>query len=101
MELLFSTIIGAGIGSLFRYILPGRSAYGSLLVPAASAAVTAVVWVVLVWAGWKFDGGWIWVVSLVAGGVAGLVLALTLPRTRQQADGELLQRLSRASSVPN
>jgi len=34
------------------------------------------------WLGWKFDGGWIWLVSLGAGAVVSLALALIVPRLR-------------------
>ena len=54
MELLFVTVIGAGIGAIIRYALPKRGSYGALLLPAIGAAVTAAVWVALVWVGWKF-----------------------------------------------
>ena len=93
---MFVTLIAfcAGLGA--RYALPGRQTYGVVLIPAVTAAVTAIVWVGLTWLGWKFDGGWIWVVSLAAGGVVALILALTLPRVRRGHDDELLQQLSRA-----
>jgi hypothetical protein len=96
MELLFVTLISFFIGLGVRYALPGRDTYGVVLIPAVSAIVTAVVWVVLLWLGWKFDGGWIWVVSLAGGGVASLILALSIPRTRKHHDEHLLQQLSRA-----
>jgi hypothetical protein len=96
MELLFVVLIAFGIGGVFRYALPGRDTYGSMLVPSVSAALSAAVWVGLTWLGWKFDGGWIWVVSLAAGGVIAIVLCLTIPHGRRSNDAELLQRLSRA-----
>ena len=96
MELLFVTLISFCIGLGARYALPGRDTYGVALIPSISAVVTAVVWVGLTWLGWKFDGGWIWVVSLAAGGVVSLVLALILPRARRGHDKNLLQQLSRA-----
>jgi hypothetical protein len=95
MELLFVILIAFGIGSLAYYVLPGRAQYGSMLIPSISAALSAVVWVGLLWAGWKFDGGWIWVVSLVAGAVVALILALTIPRSRRTHDEAMLQRLSK------
>jgi membrane protein implicated in regulation of membrane protease activity len=55
---------------------------------------TATVWVALVWAGWKFDGGWIWAVSLVAAAVASVVTALLVVRFRETADQRLLHHLS-------
>jgi cyanate permease len=94
MELLFVTVIGAGLGALVRYTLPQRGTYGALLLPAAAAAVTAAVWVGLVWVGLTFDGTWIWVFSLFAGGAAALVLALVLPRRRVAEDAQRLAQLS-------
>jgi hypothetical protein len=96
MELLFVILISFGLGLGARYFLPGRHSYGSMLIPSVSAALTAVVWVALVWVGWAFDGGWIWVVSLVVGGAAALALAIALPRRRGTADASMLQTLSRA-----
>jgi hypothetical protein len=96
VELLFVTLIAFCIGLLFRYIVPGRDTYGLVLLPSIAAAATAIVWVILTWVGWKFDGGWIWVASLAVGGVVSLVLALLLPRSRHTNDQELLARLSRA-----
>ena len=95
MELLFATVIGAILGTLVNYVVPGRQSYGSALLPASAAAVTAAVWVALVWLGWTFDGTWIWVVSLVAGTAVSLVLALTLPTKRRIADENLQRSLSK------
>ncbi|CAN5177462.1 hypothetical protein BH11ACT3_BH11ACT3_02190 [soil metagenome] len=94
MELLYVTVIGAAIGTIVRYVLPGRRGYGLLLLPGVGAVVTAAVWVGLVWLGWKFDGGWIWVVSLVAAGVASILAALLVVRARRNADAHLLHQLS-------
>jgi hypothetical protein len=94
MELAYVTVIGAAIGALARYLLPGRRSYGLFLLPALAAAVTAAVWVGLVWLGWKFDGGWIWVVALAAAGVASILAALLIVRYRATADQRLLHHLS-------
>jgi hypothetical protein len=96
MELLFVIIIGFAIGLALRYALPGRDTYGVVLVPAIAAIASAVVWVALTWLGWKFDGGWIWAVSLAAAAVVSLVLALVVPPTRRSRDEHLMQQLSRA-----
>jgi hypothetical protein len=96
MELLFVTVIGACLGAIVRYMLPKRATYGAFLVPAASAAVTATVWVALLWAGLTFDGTWIWVASIAAGAIAGIVIALVLPRKRIESDDAKLARLARA-----
>jgi uncharacterized membrane protein YeaQ/YmgE (transglycosylase-associated protein family) len=94
MELAYVTVIGAAIGALARYLLPGRRAYGLFLLPALAAGVTAAVWAGLVWLGWTFDGGWIWVVSLAAAGVASILTALLVVRYRETADQRLLHHLS-------
>jgi hypothetical protein len=94
MELLFVILIAAGIGFVIRYVVGGRETHGILLLGSIAAIVTAVVWVALLWLGFTFDGGWIWLISLVAGGVAALVFAFVLPRNRRTADRALLTKLS-------
>ena len=94
MELLFVLVIAAGIGAVIRYVLPGRHMYGILLLPAVSVVVTAIVWEALLWAGWKFDGGWIWAVALTAGGVGAIAAALLVWRGRVSVDKKLLHHLS-------
>ena len=94
MELLFVVLIAAGLGFIAHYTLPGRETRGGLLLGAVAAAVSAVVWVALLWLGFTFDGGWIWVISLVAAGIATLIVALVLPGRRRAADARLLHELS-------
>lgn len=94
MEIIYVTVVGAGIGVLLRYLLPGRSTYGVALLPAVGAAVTAALWAGLTWLGWKADGGWIWVASLGGATVACLVVALVLSRRRHAADARQLHILS-------
>jgi hypothetical protein len=94
MELLFVVLIAAGFGFILPYALRGREAYGVTLPAAVAAAVASVIWVGLVWLGFTFDGGWIWVISLVPAGIAALAVALVLPRRREAADRALLTKLS-------
>ncbi|MBB5633861.1 integral membrane sensor domain MASE1 [Cryobacterium mesophilum] len=95
MELLFVVMGAILIGLVPRYLLPGRATYGSALLPAISATVASVVWAALTWAGWPFDGGWIWWVSLGAGGLAALVTPLLIATRRRHHDEALFERLSR------
>jgi hypothetical protein len=94
MELVYVTVIGAGLATILRYVLPGRQAYGVVLMPALGAAVTAAVWVALLWAGFTFDGGWIWVISLAAAVVIPTIVALVLSRGRADSDARELHLLS-------
>lgn len=98
MELLFATLGGALLGLGARYSITGRHAHGALLVPAVGAAVAAAAWAALTWAGWKFDAGWIWVVSLVLAGAVSAVAAIILARSRTQADEAMFERLRRAAA---
>ncbi|MEO6942104.1 MAG: hypothetical protein ABI124_03685 [Terrimesophilobacter sp.] len=93
MELLFVVMGAVLIGLIPRYLLPGRDTYGAALLPAVSGALAGVVWVALTWVGWKFDGGWIWWVSLGAGGIAALVLPLIIAPRRTRHDHAMFERL--------
>jgi hypothetical protein len=94
MEIVYVTVVGAGIGLLLRYLLPGREVYGVALLPALGAALTAATWAGLTWLGWKADGVWIWVAALGAATVVPLVVALVLSKRRQAADARELHVLS-------
>ncbi|MBN9606453.1 MAG: hypothetical protein J0G30_07565 [Actinomycetales bacterium] len=90
MEIIYVTVIGAGIGLVLRYLLPHRASYGLVLLPCASAAVTAAIWAGLTWLGWTPAGGWIWVAALGAALAIALVLGLVLPAQRRTADERAL-----------
>lgn len=94
MELLFVVLIAAGIGFALPYLVHGRETYGIALPAAVGAAVASVLWVGLLWLGLKFDGTWIWVVSLLVGGLASLAVSLVLPPRRHATDRAMLTRLS-------
>jgi uncharacterized protein (DUF697 family) len=94
MELLFVILGGAMLGLGFRYAFPGRHSYGVLLLPSLGASIAAAVWAALTWAGWKYDGGWIWAVTLVIAGVGAIVAAIVIARIRTAADESMLERLS-------
>lgn len=96
MELLFAILGGIAIAGGLRYLFPHRHTYGVLLLPALGGVVAAAVWAALTWAGWKFDGGWIWVASLVLPAVAAILVAMILGRRRDTADERMLQALSKA-----
>lgn len=93
METIYVVVVGAGIGTILRYILPGRETYGILLLPALGAAVTAAIWVGLLWLGLTFDGGWIWVASLGGAALICTAVALLLSRSRLNADAHELHLL--------
>lgn len=96
MELLFVVLLAASLSLGVRYIFRDRYTFGSAVFPAVGGAVASAVWAGLTWLDWSFDGGWIWVVSLVAGPIVCLAIGFLLPKRRVKADAELLDSLSRA-----
>jgi uncharacterized membrane protein YeaQ/YmgE (transglycosylase-associated protein family) len=93
MELLFVVLGGALLGFVAHVALPARDTRGVLLAPASAVVVAAVAWEVLLLAGLRADGGWIWVISLVLSGVVAVVACRVATTTRRRRDGELLARL--------
>ncbi|WP_426520376.1 hypothetical protein ACPPVQ_07995 [Diaminobutyricibacter sp. McL0618] len=100
MELLFITLAGAVIGLAVRYLLPNRHTHGAALMPAIGVIVSAAFWVGLTWAGLKWDGGWIWVITLLGTAAITVVTDLIVGRVRTTHDAKLLATLSKASPIP-
>jgi hypothetical protein len=96
MEMLFVVLGGLLLGIGVYYLLPGKDNYGAALLPAAAGAATAAVWAGLTWAGWKFDGGWIWVIALAAAVAASALIGLVLARVRSASDERMFEKLSKA-----
>lgn len=93
MELLFAVLGGLIVGAVAHVVLPWRSTRGSLLGPAVGGVVAAVLWEALSWAGWKYDGTWIWVVTLVGAAVLALVAEWVLGTRRTAADAAYYERV--------
>ncbi|MCW4386520.1 hypothetical protein OH146_12120 [Salinibacterium sp. SYSU T00001] len=95
MEMLFAVIGGLFLALAVHFLLPHRDLRGSALLAAIGTAVTAVVWSALTWLGWPFDGGWIWVVSLLASPLVATAVGLALPSRRSAADERLFASLAK------
>ncbi|NQX26920.1 hypothetical protein HQQ81_06100 [Microbacteriaceae bacterium VKM Ac-2854] len=101
MELLFITLGGVLLGLGARYALPNRSLHGSMLVPAFGGIVAAVLWVALTWLGLEWDGGWIWVISLVVTAGAVVLFDALLGRSRAVKDDALLESMLSGRVAPS
>ena len=86
-------VLGAAIGGILRYVIPGRETHGLLLLPALGAVTTATAWVVMVVTGWSLGEPWIWALALVAPVVTCTIAALVLARVRPARDAERLRHL--------
>jgi uncharacterized membrane protein YeaQ/YmgE (transglycosylase-associated protein family) len=95
VELLFAALGGAILGLAARYAVPGRSSHGAVLLPAIGTIVAMVLWVLLTWLGWAWNGGWIWWVTLIVAGGASVVAGVSLARSRATGDARMLHTLMR------
>ena len=100
MELLFITLGGAIIGLITRYALPHRHTHGSVLIPALGAGAAAALWVALTWAGMKWNGGWIWWITILGTAVITVGVDLLIGAVRTHNDVSRLHRLTR-TGVPS
>lgn len=92
MELLFAVLGGLIAGAVAHVVVPWRSTRGALLGPVVGGVVAAVVWEALTWAGWPYDGGWIWVTALVGAGAVAVATEWVLGRRRTAADAATFER---------
>lgn len=97
MELLFVVLGGAIIGLAGRYFLPNRHTHGSALVPAIGVIAASVLWVALTWAGLKWNGGWIWWITLVGTALIVAVADLVVGRVRAANDDRMLHALAKGA----
>jgi uncharacterized membrane protein YeaQ/YmgE (transglycosylase-associated protein family) len=93
MELLFAVLGGILLGGIAHVVVPWRSTRGVLVGPVVGGVVAAVLWEALTWAGWPYDGTWIWVVALLGAGAVALVVEVVLGRRRTAADEAHYERL--------
>lgn len=94
MGLIYIVVLAASLGAIVRYLLPGRSSYGLLLLPAISVAVASVAWGVFTWVGIDQGAVWMWLVVLGAGTLVAIGAALYLPRHRARLEAAQLAELT-------
>ncbi|MCA5922228.1 hypothetical protein [Curtobacterium oceanosedimentum] len=94
MELLLAVIGGLVLGAIAHVVLPWRSSRGVLVGPAVGGIAAAVLWEALTWAGWRYDGTWIWVVALIGAGLVAVVVAWLLGTRRERQDAAYYEQLA-------
>ncbi|KTR04661.1 hypothetical protein [Curtobacterium luteum] len=93
MELLFAVLGGLLVGALAHVVLPWRASRGVLVGPVVGGVASAVLWESLTWAGWPYDGGWIWAAALLGAAVAAVVVEWVLGARRRSADDAYYERV--------
>ncbi|PPG29721.1 hypothetical protein C5B97_12230 [Pseudoclavibacter sp. RFBB5] len=96
---MFAGLAGILLGVAVQFAAPHRATRGTVLLPALGGIVALVAWQALTWlqgpAPWlAYDGGWIWVITLVVAAVVTIAVGWSLSARRQHDDDDLLHRLS-------
>lgn len=99
MEILFVVLAGIIIGIAVGAALPRRELRGIALVPAIGGAAASIVWVALTWLGMAWNGGWIWVITLVLAAVVAAIGGQLLSVNRERADIATFVRLKSTPAV--
>jgi len=94
MGLIYIVVLAAGIGTVARYVLPGRESHGLLLLPALAVVPAVIVWGALTWLGVSQGEVWMWLVSLAAGALVAVGAGLYLPKHRAGVDAALFEKLN-------
>lgn len=99
MEILFVALAGIILGMAAGAALPRRELRGIILVPAVGGASASIVWVALTWLGLAWDGGWIWVLTLVLSALSSVAFGQLLSVYRERADIATFVRLKSTLAV--
>lgn len=94
MQLLLGILIGAVIGVAVHFGLPQRNTRGAGLAPLLGAAVGAVSWTALTWAGLGVDNPLLWLSAIVLPAVVTIPVIAWLSASRSRADAAARERLS-------
>lgn len=99
MEILFVALAGIILGIGAGAALPRHQLRGIALVPAIGGAAASIVWVALTWLGWAWNGGWIWVATLVLAALVSVVGGQLLSVRRERGDIATFVRLKSTPAV--
>jgi hypothetical protein len=79
------------VGTILRYVLPGRIKHGLMLLPAFAIVFALPVWEISIWAGLPAEFGQLaWLILLVITAGATVAFALILVRRRTASDERML-----------
>lgn len=93
MQLLLGVLIAAVIGAAVHYALPRKLTRGVALAPLTAAAVGAVVWTALTWAGMGADNPLLWLAAIALPAIVTVPVVAVLSAARTRSDAAARERL--------
>lgn len=88
MEILIILGYAAILGLVAPYLTTKSSEYGVLVPPAISAIAGSILWVILTWAGFKYEEAWIWIIIMLAMPVVMIIVSQRIAAARIHAREE-------------
>ncbi|WP_125131708.1 hypothetical protein [Microbacterium sp. 10M-3C3] len=93
MQILLGILFGTAVGIAVHFAVPARPTRGVALLPLIGAAVGAVVWTALTWAGWGADNPLLWLSAIVLPAVVTVPVGIALSSVRARRDAAVQARL--------
>lgn len=92
-QIVLGILVAAVVGVVAHVVLPGRGERGVALAPLVAAAVGALAWTALTWAGLGIDSVWMWLAAVLAPAVVTVPFVLALAAVRRRSDAAERARL--------
>jgi amino acid transporter len=86
IDLVIVFAFALAIGTIVRYVIPGRLKHGLLLVPAFAVVFAVLIWEIAVWSGMPTEWNqlaWLILFLLTAGATVAFTILLTRRRSAQ------------------
>ena len=88
MEVLIILGYAAILGLVAPYLTTKSGEYGALVPPTIAAVAGSVLWIILTFAGFKYEEAWIWIIIMVAMPVVMIIVSSRVAAARIHAREE-------------
>jgi hypothetical protein len=88
MEILIILGYAAILGLVAPYLTTKSGEYGSLVPPTVAIISGSVAWIILTWAGFKYEEAWIWIIIMVTMPIIMIIVSSRLASKRIHAREE-------------
>jgi hypothetical protein len=93
VQIVLGILIAAVIGVAVHYALPQKLTRGAALAPLLAAAVGAISWMALTWAGLGPDNLLLWLAAVAVPAIVTVPVIAGLAASRTRADAAARERL--------